>query len=73
MKYHSNFVLIAALLISFLLAGCASMPRTQDIPVADAKHTIYFIYKGFHTSILLDANALVAQNPQLASDLAGQT
>ena len=33
----------------------------------------YFIYKGFHTSILLDANALAAQNSQLTNDLVGQT
>lgn len=89
MKYRSNTIclkvcllklcllklclLIASLLMSFLLAGCAALPRTQDIPVADAKHTIYLIYKGFHTSILVDAKAVAAQNPQLAEDLAGQT
>ncbi|HOY23387.1 MAG TPA: DUF2459 domain-containing protein [Cellvibrio sp.] len=74
MKLCSKIILvIASLLMSLLLAGCASMPRTQDIPAANTKHTIYFIYKGFHTSILLDAKAVVAQNPQLAGDLAGQT
>jgi uncharacterized protein (TIGR02117 family) len=73
MKFCSKIILvIASLLMSLLLAGCASMPRTQDIPAANTKHTIYFIYKGFHTSILLDAKAVVAQNPQLADDLAGQ-
>ncbi len=69
MKYFSKIIL----LMSVLLAGCASMPRSQDIPAANAKHTIYVIYKGFHTSILLDAKGVVAQNPQLAKDLAGQT
>lgn len=74
MKYCANIILFKIIfLISFLLAGCASMPRTQDIPAANATHTIYFIYKGFHTSILLDANALAAQNSQLTNDLAGQT
>ncbi len=74
MKFCSKIILvIASLLMSLLLAGCASMPRTQDIPAANTKHTLYFIYKGFHTSILLDAKAVVAQNPQLADDLAGQT
>lgn len=74
MKYASTIIrLTICLLMSLLLAGCVSMPRTQDIPVANARHTIYFIYKGFHTSILLDAKAVVAQNPQLAKDLAGQT
>ena len=69
MKYCSKILF----LMCMLLVGCASLPRTQEIPVANAKHTIYFIYKGFHTSILLDAKAVVAQNPQLANDLAGQT
>lgn len=69
MKYCSKILFLMCL----LLVGCASLPRTQEIPVANAKHTIYFIYKGFHTSILLDAKAVVAQNPQLANDLAGQT
>lgn len=69
MKYCSKILVCMCL----VLVGCASLPRTQEIPVANAKHIIYFIYKGFHTSILLDANAVVAQNPQLAKDLAGQT
>lgn len=74
MKYCLSFYfLIRFFLLSFLLAGCASMPRTQDIPTVNAKHTIYLIYKGFHTSVLLEAKAVVAQNPQLAKDLAGQT
>ena len=74
MKYYSKIILLNIIvLMSLLLVGCASMPRTQDIPAANAKHTIYFIYKGFHTSILLDAKAVVAHNPQLAKDLAGQT
>ncbi len=74
MKLCSKIIFVlASLLMSLLLAGCASMPRTQDIPAANTKHTIYFIYKGFHTSILLDAKAVVAHNPQLANDLAGQT
>lgn len=59
--------------MSFFLAGCAALPRTQEIPAANTKHTIYFIYKGFHTSILLDAKSVVALNPQLADDLVGQT
>jgi uncharacterized protein (TIGR02117 family) len=74
MKFCSKTTLvIAVLLASLVLVGCASMPRTQDIPVVNAEHTIYLIYKGFHTSILLDAKAVAAQNPQLANDLDGQT
>lgn len=55
-----------------ILCGCASMPPTKSIPVANTKHTIYFIYRGWHTSVLLDAKLLAAQNPQLADDLKGQ-
>lgn len=58
--------------LSFFLVGCASLPSTKNIPAANAKHTIYFIYRGWHTSILLDAKLLAAQNPQLAADLKGQ-
>ena len=48
------------------------MPPTKTIPTANTSHTIYFIYRGWHTSILLDAKLLAAQNPPLAIDLAGQ-
>lgn len=74
MKYYSNLILLtASLVMIFLLAGCATMPRAQEIPAVNAERTIYFIYKGFHTSILLDAKTVVALNPQLADDLKGQT
>lgn len=69
MKYLSRIIL----LLNFFLMGCASMPPAKDIPIANAKHKIYFIYRGWHTSILLDAKLLAAQNPLLASDLTGQT
>ena len=68
MKYLSRIFL----LLSFFLAGCVSMPATKDIPIANAKNKIYFIYRGWHTSILLDAKLLAAQQPQLALDLKGQ-
>jgi len=68
MKHLYNIIL----LLSFLLAGCASMPPAKDIPAANTKHTIYFIYRGWHTSILLDAKLLAAQTPLLAADLKGQ-
>lgn len=68
MKYLAKIIL----LLSFFLVGCASMPPTKNIPAVNTKHTIYFIYRGWHTSILLDAKLLAAQNPQLATDLKGQ-
>jgi uncharacterized protein (TIGR02117 family) len=61
------------LLVALLLLGaCASMPRTQDIPVANTPHTIYFIYRGWHTSLLIEAKTLAAYSPFLAPDLRGQ-
>lgn len=68
MKYLSRIIL----LLIFFLVGCASMPPAKDIPVANATHTIYFIYRGWHTSILLDAKFIAAQDPQLALDLKDQ-
>lgn len=59
-------------LIILAAIGCSSMPRTQDIPVANASHTIYVIYRGWHTSIMLDAKRLAAQNTLLAPELKGQ-
>lgn len=68
MNYFAHLFIV----LSFFLVGCASLPSTKNIPAANAKHTIYFIYRGWHTSILLDAKLLAAQNPQLAADLKGQ-
>ena len=59
-------------LIIFACVACSSMPRTQDIPVANASQTIYVIYRGWHTSIMLDAKSLAAYNKQLAPELKGQ-
>lgn len=56
----------------FLLGACSSMPRTQDVPVANTRHTIYFIYRGWHTSLLIDAKTLAAFSPLLAPELRGQ-
>jgi len=67
-----NYFFRAFIFLSFFLVGCASMPATKNIPVTNTKHTIYFIYRGWHTSILLDATWLAAQSPQLAADLKGQ-
>jgi uncharacterized protein (TIGR02117 family) len=55
-----------------VLTACASNPRTQDVPVINTRHTIYFIYRGWHTSLLIDANTLAAHSPLLAPELRGQ-
>lgn len=73
MKYLSSFTfLLSFFLVSFFLSGCVSMPPVKNIPVANTKNTIYFIYRGWHTSILIDAKFLATQTPQLAADLKGQ-
>lgn len=59
-------------LLSLFTSGCATMPPVKDIPVTNTKHTIYFIYRGWHTSILMDAKLLAGQVPQLATDLKNQ-
>lgn len=74
MNRYSRFLMLLFFIpLSVLLSGCATMPPAHTIPKVGAKHTIYLIYKGFHSSILLDAKAVAAYNPQLAPDLAGQT
>jgi uncharacterized protein (TIGR02117 family) len=62
------------LLLAFVvcLCGCANQPRVHDIPLASTPHKIHFIYRGWHTSILVDATTLAKQSPLLAADLKGQ-
>lgn len=55
-----------------ILCSCASQPRVQDIPLNNTSHSIYFIYRGWHTSILVDAKTLAAQSPLLKDKLKGQ-
>lgn len=72
-----NFIIIRCVFLKIvrmlvciiMLNGCATMPRAQDIPIANTSHTIYFIYRGWHTSILIDAKALARYSPLLANDL----
>ncbi len=68
-KSFPRFLLVV---MGLLLASCTSTPPVKKIPTVGAKHTVYFIYRGWHTSILLDAKLLAAQNPQLSADLKGQ-
>jgi uncharacterized protein (TIGR02117 family) len=67
-----KYLFVIYLFLGTLLNGCASIPSAKDIPVANTQHTVYFIYRGWHTSILLDAKALVASVPKLESDLKNQ-
>lgn len=55
-----------------LTAGCSSLPKASVIPVINTEHTIYFVYRDWHTSIIVDANQLAVQSPKLAADLRGE-
>ncbi len=46
--------LLAVLLVCFTTA-CATRPDIAAIPVTDTPHTIYYIYRDWHTSVMLDA------------------
>ena len=54
------------------LAGCNSLPREADIPLNNTPHTIYFIYQGWHTSLLLEAEPVRRYSRRLQGDLGGQ-
>jgi uncharacterized protein (TIGR02117 family) len=45
---------LVALLCVLLTASCATQPDVAAIPVADTTHTIYYIYRDWHTSVMLD-------------------
>lgn len=62
----------AAAFIVGALAGCSSVPAKQKIPSAHTEHIIYFIYREWHTSILIDAQAIAAHSRYLQQDAAGQ-
>lgn len=54
------------------LAGCTSLPAKQKIPVANTEHTIYFIYREWHTSILIDANTVARHSRYLQQEATNQ-
>ena len=66
MRFFYGFFLV------LILAGCSSLPAKQKIPTADTAHTVYFIYRAWHTSILIDAKTLALHSRYLQEDAAGQ-
>lgn len=48
------------------------MPAKQKIPVADTEHIIHFIYRDWHTSILLDARTAALHSRHLKNEAQGQ-
>ncbi len=54
------------------LTGCTSLPAKQKIPTANTEHTIYFIYREWHTSILIDAKTVALHSRYLQQEAANQ-
>lgn len=54
------------------LTGCSSLPDTAKIPAANASQKIYFIYREWHTSILLPAAAVREHSSLMNSEAADQ-
>lgn len=44
------------LLLSVMLGSCASRPDLAAIPVSDTPNTIYFIYRDWHTSVMIEGS-----------------
>lgn len=55
-----------------LLSSCASRQAKVSIPVSDAPHIIYLVYRHWHTSIVLDAKQLALHSPLLAEQVRGE-
>lgn len=64
--------ILFGIFIFFGLVGCSSMPAKQKIPVANSEHTIYFIFREWHTSILIDANTVALYSQHLQEAAANQ-
>ena len=60
------------LLLIGVLCACASTPEREQVPLADASQRIYFIYENWHTSILIEADALLGYSATLREDFHDQ-
>lgn len=63
---------LLGVLLILVLAGCASAPAPQRIPVADTTHIVYFIYRDWHTSLMLDAATVAAYSQRLQYEAKGR-
>jgi uncharacterized protein (TIGR02117 family) len=70
--FSSGIVRILLIGFALLLAGCSVMPAKQKIPVTDTEHIIHFIYRDWHTSILLDARTAALHSKHLKNEAHGQ-
>jgi uncharacterized protein (TIGR02117 family) len=46
---------LLAVLLLLLTTACATRPDVAAIPLNETPHTIYYIYRDWHTSVMLDA------------------
>jgi uncharacterized protein (TIGR02117 family) len=71
---HRRF--FTALFLVLLTTACATRPDVAAIPLTDTPHTIYYIYRDWHTSVMLDAvtyrnlSKLPALNTSLSTEVA---
>lgn len=63
---------LAGCIFFAVLAGCSSLPDKEKIPTTNASQQIYFIYREWHTSILLPADAIRAHSKVMVEEATGQ-
>jgi uncharacterized protein (TIGR02117 family) len=63
---------LLVLLLAVCITACASRPDPANIPVAATTHTIHFIYRDWHTSVMLDAATYLDLSVAAKSDVALQ-
>lgn len=64
-------VRLFALFCVFITTACATRPDLSAVPVADTPHTIYYIYRDWHTSVMLDGDTYrrLSKLPQVDTTL----
>ncbi len=68
MQVFCRLLAYALLLLQF---ACSSLPDTKKIPSQHASQQIHFIYREWHTSILLPAEAVRAHSRFLQAEAQG--
>nr|WP_324258628.1 DUF2459 domain-containing protein [Cellvibrio fontiphilus] len=63
---------ILILLLASGLVACSSLPDKNKIPVAGLEHTLYFIYREWHTSLMLDAKTVARYSRHMQAEAEGR-
>lgn len=71
---HGHMTVMRGLLLlaAVHLLGCSSLPREEDVPATASDHILYFVYQGWHTSLLLEAEPVRRYSRHLQADAAQQ-